>query len=135
MPSYKDRTRKRNNFEEQHQIALVKWFGLSYPELRDNLTLGSFGENIGAKRMGRLKQMGLTPGYPDLFLAVPRLPMYAGLYIEMKEPDGRLRENQKRIHKVLRNSLYYVATCYDWLEAKQTIEAYLNYGSDIQYPP
>lgn len=124
--------RKRTKgVEQQHQEAFVDWFKKTYPELAELLNLASFGENIGGRRMNELKAMGLTPGYPDLFLAYPKRlsphkPITApGLYIEMKKPDGRLRAEQKRIHKRLIEQGYQVDTCYNWDEAKAVIEVYL----------
>ena len=59
--------------EQQHQEALVKWFRLQYPRYKDLLTLASFGEDVGPRRMAALKRMGLVPGHPDLVLFVPAI--------------------------------------------------------------
>jgi hypothetical protein len=74
--------------------------------------------------MKRLKQMGLTPGYPDLFLAIPT-PEFHGLFIEMKTKTGKVQKNQLAIHKMLMSVHFAVCVCYDWMEAMQVIEGYL----------
>lgn len=124
--------------EEVNQVVFVTWFRYRYPSYSDLLTLGSFGENIGEKRMKRLKEMGLTPGYPDLFFAMPRFkymdtscgpfityPFYAGLFIEMKTKTGRVKKNQALIHEKLRKKHYKVDVARSWEEAKNIIEDYL----------
>jgi tRNA G10 N-methylase Trm11 len=137
---------RKNNEEEQHQVAFVTWFRAQYPKYSNLLTLGSFGENIGQRRMKRLKEMGLTPGYPDLFLAICKkiehhtfkrtgknfaleewidTTFYGGLYIEMKTKKGRLSDVQKEIHKQLRDNHYVVEVCRDWEEAKDAVKNYI----------
>ena len=131
--------------EEHHQVALVDWFRKQYPKYANLLTLGSIGENVGSRRMARLKQMGLTPGYPDLFFALPKkiehhkfdrhlgegikefieVEFFAGLFIEMKSEKGIVSSHQKEIHELLRKHHYKVEVAYDWEEAKQIIENYL----------
>lgn len=119
---------KKNRIEEQHQVAFVQWFRIYRPEYAKLLTLGSFGENVGERRMARLKQMGLTPGFPDLFLAVPvnnDLPTHFGLYIEMKKKGGKVSAIQKEIHELLRAHGYAVHVAYDWDEAVTFVKEYL----------
>lgn len=123
--------------EEQNQVAFVAWFRSQFPQYADLLTLGSIGENIGPKRMARLKQMGLTPGFPDLFLALPMgekittdrgdlwYYLYHGLYIEMKSPKGRMSSNQFNIHAKLKEQKYAVWIARNWLEAKDVMIDYL----------
>ena len=115
----------RQRIEEQHQIALVAWFRFQYPEFKDLLYIIANGENVGARRMARLKRLGLVPGMPDLMLAVTTNTA-PGLYIEMKSPTGRLQDSQRNIHEQLRNQKYKVIVCYNWDDAKQEIKKYLN---------
>lgn len=46
------------------------------------------------KYIAKLKQQGLTPGVPDLFLAKANKE-YAGLYIELKTGNNKLSVSQK----------------------------------------
>jgi hypothetical protein len=136
--------KRKTRIEEQHQVAFVAWFRLQYPQYAKLLTLGSFGENVGEKRMARLKQMGLTPGFPDLFLALPKrtelhkfkrklgvgmeefieVEFVGGLYIEMKTKTGKVSTEQKEIHELLKKYHYKVDICRSWEEAKASIIDY-----------
>lgn len=110
--------------EESTQKILVSWFRRFHRSLADYLTLASWGENIGARRMAQVKAMGLTPGYPDLFLALPT-PHHGGLYIEMKTKTGTVSKVQKVIHEKLRSQSYKVEICRSYEEAVAVIEDYL----------
>ena len=110
--------------EEKHQAALVSWFRAKFPKYEKLLFIIANGENIGAQRMHRLKQLGLVPGIPDLFLSIAR-EGYNGFYIEMKKPTGHLQQNQVDVHKELKKQKYKVETCYGWDEARNELERYL----------
>ena len=119
---------RRRRIEENIQVAFVAWFRYQYPRYAKLLTLGSFGENIGEKRMARLKQMGLTPGYPDIMLNVckPYDGFWkGGLFIEMKTKEGRVSDTQKEIHELLSRQ-YVVKTARSFEEAQEAINDYLN---------
>lgn len=113
--------------EEHTQVTFVTWFRWTYPRYADLLTLGSFGENVGERRMRRLKEMGLTPGYPDLVLYVAK-PYEGfwkgGLFIEMKTQKGRVSETQKAIHEALSRQ-YVVRVARNFDEAQEHIIDYL----------
>lgn len=87
--------------------------------------------------MNRLKQMGLTPGYPDLIFNIPKLyinpvRLVAGLMIEMKTKTGRLSPAQKVIHTKLIKQRYEVCLAKSWDEAKQFT---IDYLSDLSCTP
>jgi len=113
-----------NKEEEYSQIAFVDWFKWQHPQFARLITLPSFGENIGGRRMNRLKSMGLTPGFPDIAIFVTN-NVYPGLLIEMKSKDGKLKKHQESIHLELIGQGYKVVTCYSWDEAKDATTEYL----------
>jgi hypothetical protein len=79
--------------------------------------------------MSRLKQMGLTAGYPDLMLCIPKAIdgwWMSGLFIEMKSPKGRPTAQQLEIHNKLKERGYVVKIAYGFDEAKECIEKYLS---------
>lgn len=84
------------------------------------------GENVGPKRMRRLKELGLVPGMTDLCLAVTH-PGCPGLYIEMKAPKGVVRQNQKEVHEALASQGYRVIVSYDWDDARREISDYMQF--------
>lgn len=117
-----------NKIEERDQVAFVGWFRLQYPGYYDLLTLASFGENVGARRMARLKQMGLRPGYPDLVLYHPKWigeKLIPALFIEMKTKTGRLSVDQIQVHHILKSENYQVEVARSWEEAKDIIVNYI----------
>lgn len=73
--------------------------------------------------MTYLRKEGFQPGFPDLFLAVPRAP-HAGLMIEMKTKEGRVSPEQVSYHAFLLAD-YQVFVCRSDLAAIDTIKAYL----------
>ena len=106
------------------QKQLVAWFRLQYPQYEDLLAVFANGENVGPRRMAELKRLGLVPGQPDLLLSIARQGRN-GLYIEMKAPKGRLRENQIRIHEKLRDQNFKVVVPHGFIEARDEIDNYL----------
>lgn len=74
-----------------------------------------------------LKEMGLRPGFPDLFLFEPR-GKWHGLAIEMKSEDGRLGKNQEEQLIALNKRGYAVKVAYSSAEAIKSIERYMNLG-------
>lgn len=114
--------------EEDHQKALVSWFGLQYPQYR--ALLASF-PNEGRRNIWegrRLKEMGMSAGMPDLAIFVPR-GSYHGLFIELKSPDkGRLQESQRQKLADLNAQGYLAVCCYGWRQAADTIQDYMAQG-------
>lgn len=120
------RKKRKSRIEEQNQVAFVTWFRLQYPQYKKLITIASFGENIGEKRMARLKQMGLTAGFPDIVIQVARFyreAWVAGLFIEMKTKKGKLSEAQKEIHSLLSNQ-YLVKVAHSFEEAQAIVADY-----------
>jgi len=72
----------------------------------------------------RLRELGLCPGEPDLFFAIPVSP-YHGLYIEMKTQGGRISPIQKEVHDDLREMGFLVMVCWTSNAAIAAIQSYL----------
>jgi hypothetical protein len=114
-----------NKEEESEQVAFVGWFRVQYPHYKALINIVSIGENVGPRRMARLKKMGLTPGWPDLLLAIPG-PRSLGLFIEMKSKKGRLHGGQPEIHSKLIEQGYKVTVCYSFEDARNVTKEYLS---------
>lgn len=85
--------------EHELQTRVVEWCRLSvfsgeHPELAFLHAIPN-GIVVSKRERARLVNEGLLPGVCDLFLPVARGGFF-GLYIEMKTPNGRLSEDQKR---------------------------------------
>lgn len=99
---------------------------------------GSRGDDDKSRKIrgGALKAEGVRAGVPDVFLPWPT-GMWAGLYIEMKKPQGeksragKLSEEQENFRDYARAAGYGWMMCYTWIEAKEVIKQYLTW-SDTQ---
>ena len=115
----------RKKSESSEQIALVSWAWyqkrlslIHYPsELLRFLNPG--------QKIHQLK-LGTKVGMPDLFLFEPRLS-YHGLVIEMKSCTGSVTEKQSDWLAYFTCRGYKTAVCRSFEEAKELIEAYVNY--------
>lgn len=109
--------------EHAHQVTLIQWFDVQYPDLR------IFAIPNGGQRnklvAHKLKLEGVRPGVPDLFLPVAR-GAYHGLFIEMKAPEGgRVSKEQKDWIEWLNGAGYKAVVCKGFDEARAAIEEYL----------
>ena len=87
-----------NNEHSRLQAACIKYFRYQFSEYKDLLFSIPNGiplanQNIRTKIYNKLKEEGLQPGVPDLFLAVGN-SIYNGMFIEIKTKTDRLRKKQ-----------------------------------------
>lgn len=128
--------------ESLSQIALLKWFKMQYPEIKDLLVGYPAGLNLSMTARVRMRAMGLTAGMPDLQLLVPRIyPLKlldedgklamnekrfsCGLFIEMKRKNGKVSPVQEAFHRQLEEQFYTITVCYSFEEAQLAIRNYL----------
>lgn len=111
--------------EHNHQKLLVLWFRKTYPQFAGvffAIPNGGWRDRITAARM---KDEGVLPGVPDLFLAAPHGGK-AGLWLEMKDfIRGRATPAQIAMHGELRAQGYAVEIAHGYDEAKAVITQYL----------
>lgn len=121
--------------ESAHQTALFCWAALArprYPELEWLHAIpngGSRGSNQrDAMRVGaKMKAEGVKKGVSDICLPVKRGP-WSGLYIEMKKRgSGKVSEEQSAFGAFVQVQGFGFVVCYTWIEARDAIEAYLNW--------
>lgn len=115
--------------EDGHQYALLLWsqqpsVRARYPELCMLYHVEN-ERRCTPQQAARRKRMGVKRGVPDLCLPVQR-GGYAGLYLELKKPGGRLSESQQWWQEHLELQGYRAAVCYGWEEARKCLEKYLN---------
>ena len=120
--------RNRSQPEHREQTKLISW-ARAAAEVHPELELLHAIPNGGARDRitgARLKAEGVLAGMPDLCLPVPRGP-WAGLYIELKRPDGRgqLTKAQQHVICKLRAVGHRVEVCKGWLAARDVILDYL----------
>lgn len=118
--------------EAQEQTALFQWAAMMQgriPELACLHAIPNGGSRHPIEAV-HLKQQGVKPGIPDIFLPCARGPWH-GLYIEMKRrKGGRVSVEQQRMILALRAQGYKAEVCRGWEEAKNTICEYLREGKD-----
>lgn len=113
--------------EAQEQQALFRWLEIKsrkHPELGLCFAIPNGGrrDRIEARH---LKEQGVKPGVPDLFLPVAR-GLWHGLFIELKrQKGGRVSEAQRRWIADLERQGYRAEVACGWQEAAQIIEIYL----------
>ena len=116
--------------EAQEQTALFQWAAMMegrIPELALCHCIPNGGSRHPLEAV-HLKQQGVKPGIPDIFLPVARGP-YHGLYIEMKRrKGGRVSVEQKKMLLALQGQGYRAEVCRGWEEARDTICEYLRDG-------
>lgn len=122
------RWKSKSRIEELNQVAVVAWardpiIMRTYPGIE--LLHSTPNEGATSKQRGaRMKRLGTLAGIPDLHLPVARRGFF-GLWIEMKSPEGRVRESQSAIHKALTEQGHYVAVCRSADVAIDRLEWYL----------
>ena len=119
---------KNSISEHSEQKTLVDWWDL-WSRTKGLNPLMLFAIPNGEKRTIqagiRLKDEGVRPGVPDLFLAHPS-KCWHGLFIEMKKKKGGIvSEAQKYIHKILTEQGYCVCVCKGFEHAKFVIQGYI----------
>ena len=113
--------------EAQEQKALFEWAAWAqkkHPELQVMHAIPNGGSRhpIEARH---LKEQGVKPGVPDVFLPAPK-GNYHGLWIEMKRrKGGRVSDAQKGFIQTMNRLGYRATVCKGWEEARDTILDYL----------
>lgn len=115
--------------EAQEQAYVIKWsqqpcIRAQWPELAllFHIPNGGTRDTVEGKH---LKQQGVKPGVPDLFLPVPA-GRYHGLFIEMKTDKGRASDAQKWWIERLNAAGYFAQVCHGWEAAVDLLERYLS---------
>jgi hypothetical protein len=111
--------------EHEVQRDLVKWCREVYPWVILFSIPNGGQRNIVTAR--RLKEEGVLPGVPDLFLAKP-VGHYAGLFLEIKKIGGRISKAQQQMTVKLAKAGYAVRVPRGLEEGKKAIQDYLNEG-------
>jgi hypothetical protein len=112
------------NQEHLAQTLLIKWFRLQYPLMAKCLFAIPNG---GARHIGtaiKLKAEGVTAGVSDLFLMIPNNGKH-GLFLEMKQKDGKLQQNQIDFLNLAESMGYGAEVAYGFEEGQKIIQKYL----------
>lgn len=124
----KDGKKKNAPLEAQEQKVLFEWVFYArakHPELELLFAVPNGGrrDRIEAHH---LKEQGVKPGVPDIFLPVARGPWH-GLFIELKrQKGGKISDAQKKWISDLLTQGFLAEVAYGWKEAAALIEDYLD---------
>lgn len=130
---------KRNDAETALQINCVLWFKMQYPKILIHHSPGGGERKRFINRKGevycpegaKFKQMGCVAGFPDLFIACPKISKcfdtqdLHGLFIEFKTETGKLSPAQKDIAIRLSGAGYQVSVCRSLDEFIKTVNEYM----------
>lgn len=119
--------RRPQHLEDAAQAHLFTWLRLTRYQGRPIADLAWHTPNGGRRHpreAARLKAMGVKPGVPDVFVAIPRNGLH-GLFIELKAGRNKPTEAQAALHADLRAAGFSVAVAYGWHEAANQVAEYL----------
>ena len=119
-----------NNEHSRLQAACIKYFRYQFSEYKDLLFSIPNGiplanQNVRTKIYKKLKEEGLQPGVPDLFLAVGN-SIYNGMFIEIKTKTDRLRKKQVDMIRALEQQNYKCVVVRSVDEFIEIIDEYLS---------
>ena len=120
--------------EEDLTIAVSSYLKFQYPEI---LFCHIANERkTSALRGGKLKQMGVKSGMPDIMIFYTQiidnefgLKVSPGLAIELKIKPNKPTKNQLDTLEHLKKENWHTNVCYSFDEAKEFIDGVLN-GTD-----
>lgn len=119
------RTRKKPTEKEHNlQVACVRWFRYSYPQMAHSLFAVPNGGHRNKVTAGKLKAEGVLAGVADLIL-LHKNSVYGALLIEMKFEKGEQSEAQKDWQSKVEKDGYRYVVCRSFEDFTRNIEEYL----------
>lgn len=124
----KNRKKSIGSSESQIQSAVIRWWSIAHADfgIKEKMLLAIPNGGLRDPKIGaQMKREGLRVGASDLFLAVKRCGC-AGLWIEMKKPDGVLSPAQIEFQADVTFQGYAAYACYNYEDAVKLITSYLS---------
>lgn len=118
--------------ESEIQKSFFQWLSY-YPYIRSLTTHIPNGGSRDVREARNLKAQGVSPGWPDVFMAIPS-GYFAGLWIEFKSKSGKLTEHQLNRIELLEASGYAIWLCYSLEDAIEAVKSYLGELFDVKQP-
>lgn len=110
-----------NLSEDAIQIRIVMWLAKNNIQSHHSPN-GGYRNKFEAMK---LKRMGVSPGFPDIFCPIPK-GKYHGFFLELKSKKGRLSDMQIEWLHRLRESGYYAEWATGFDEAIEIIKNYFS---------
>jgi hypothetical protein len=111
--------------ERDVHIAIVSWFNLQYPKLKDDFHHFANERKCSIVYGALLKRMGVKAGVSDFHLAIASGGFH-GLWMELKVEKGKLSLDQSKFLERKRARGYCGVAVWGFEEATETIVRYLN---------
>jgi hypothetical protein len=118
--------------ESEIQKAFFQWLSY-YPYIRSLTMHIPNGGSRNKLEAINLKKQGVTPGWPDVFMAIPT-KTHHGLFIEFKSKIGKVSTNQSSQALALMGENYAWAICRSLDEAMEIVKFYLGDKWDVKQP-
>lgn len=122
--------KKDTAFEKHVQSAIFNW--ARYVKIKEGVMLFEYmsaSANGGSRNLleaKNLKRTGVSPGFPDICILLPR-KNYHGMFLEVKREDKfHVSEKQKEWLKRLNKVGYNAIIGHGFDECKKHIEEYIN---------
>jgi hypothetical protein len=123
------RRRKRASHpEDAMQAALFRWLRVTKYRGRPIADFAWHTPNGGRRNpreAQRFRLLGVKPGVPDVFVAIPRDGSH-GLFLELKAGRNTLTETQLGVQADLLSQGFAVREARSWDEAAQIVAVYLD---------
>lgn len=110
--------------EQKSLFVWAMWHAAYYPELALMFAIPNGGKRDKIVAL-KLKEEGVRPGVPDVFLPVARKGWH-GLFIELKWGYGKATGLQKEWSAKLTEQGYLSVVVNGWQEAAEVIRDYLD---------
>lgn len=114
--------------EHSQQVALFAWAAMNvgkYPALAYMFAIPNGGLR-DVRTATSLKAEGVKAGVSDIFLPFHnKFTHYSGCFIEMKWGKNKPTAEQIEFMEYATAAGYYCKVCYSWIEARDTLIAYL----------
>lgn len=114
--------------EHEIQVQLMQWCHRHADERLHLIFAIPNGGHRHKSTAMKLKMEGVKPGIPDLMLPVPT-ETAAGLFLEMKAPNGRVSDKQRVWLDTLRSVGYHTDVAWSLQSATTILEQYLHIPS------
>ncbi|MCM1544738.1 MAG: VRR-NUC domain-containing protein [Ruminococcus sp.] len=120
---------RANETEDEAQKKLFDWLegteaAMIHKDLKRSVHIANEGKRT-ASYGAKLKQMGMRPGFPDIFVPIPT-KRHCGLFIELKRAKGgRASKEQQDWIDYLNSKGYCACVCNGVDEAKLAVLRYL----------
>lgn len=110
--------------EQILQINLINWFKHEWPELSKDIHHIANERKCSDYQGKILQKMGVTPGFSDIFIAIPNNGFH-GLLVELKTDKGKLTVLQSEFLYNKNQRGYFAIAVWGLESAQEVIKTYL----------